>query len=1409
VLIVKKNIFHKKNYQLIFYIPFILFILLFILLFSRRIFFEKNYIQSQSKIQGVYISQIISNKIENQFAQLHEIGNFLKNSNQNPEKLTNEEKNILYQFLNLNHNINAINLISDDGKKIFWSTNPQEAINTPNNQFTLLKKDNYIGQDIHHSILNTSVLSMRIEIKMNGKKYFLSSPYKIDSLLQVTNNESFPWIVSIEDQRDSSIVGQIENKKVLFPKKLDNKNNIVQSITPITGLPLVVKIAASKTLISKTIIQSLHPLMWFTIVMSFVFILITYLMVQLNNKIKKRNQELLHNTDLLKRTNEIQDFIAQVNYFASQLDNENMFLQKVCELAVEKGKLALAVIGKPNDLENLEFLGSYGKVAYLDNLIISVNENDPFGQGPSGRAWRENKAYFNNDFNANLLEKWKERGIALNFKATATIPIYKNREIWGLLILYREDDVVFDHPMQNLLLQLASNISIGLDKIEKTNQLQLLENAVDALSEGLIITDKKREIHFINKAFTTITGYSFDDVQGKNCQFLQGKETDQKMNQKISQKLNEAKIFHGEILNVRKDGQYFWNQLHIDPIKNENNELTHFVGIQKDITKEKEMSDLQNALLENTTSGILIAKNRKIIAYNKTMALMLDRDLHELEYQDTHLIYKDDEEYRKVGLAYKNLEKDKYVDLLNIKIKKKDGTIFPCDLYGKLLSDQKTSVWTYLDATEREQQKQQIENTQSIYKSLVAASNSLLHSTTEMNMINSLCKNLVMNTNFHVVWLYQPDEQGNFNIISKASQDDEGLDFLNKIKVSLEDSSLASVMAWKKQKTIFYNNIQKEKNYSIYCQYFENLQWNSVLATPVFRAGKIWGVLTFITKENDFFNETSQDACKQVAALLGHGLDEFDYKLLLKNIRNAEKKSARTDVLTKLPNRLAFEEYLSFALKRAERYKKSIAVCFIDLDDFKPINDKFGHAVGDLFLQKLVVALKSKIRNHEFLARLGGDEFVLVLENLDEDQKLEQLKIALNRLHSAIENIFDLGEERFAKVGMTVGVSFYPTDAKEPDTLLRLADAAMYSNKTQKINRKNWWGIFSQNDLTTIKIDQDNDVDLFGEEANYLLSSIQNIVQEKINSQFIKDYQKEFLNNINKYSFLQNRCLNDLQDKQIQHFLLIISPNLKENEFLKKTQEIAALHSFLGFSNVLLEKYFSMYEKFLYSIIENDRIPNNQKYKILKLAISRIRLSFQIQIKTIEEIDNLYFHFFEKKEFKESENILGDVLKNLITLPEIAYAMLLKPDDHHQLKPILSNGNNIDILLQDIQNNYINFNLNETKNSQEDFIKKTWFSKEKQYIHSLDVLDEKNEWRKIFIEHKIKSAIAVPIVNKNGMQFVLVLYGNITHQFSSEWMKSWLQLLDNFFNRLFGQKHKLIEKEHQNNVQISRELLYQ
>jgi len=133
-------------------------------------------------------------------------------------------------------------------------------------------------------------------------------------------------------------------------------------------------------------------------------------------------------------------------------------------------------------------------------------------------------------------------------------------------------------------------------QIEKS----LLIDAIDKTSEGLAISDARQPdnpLVFVNNGFTQITGYRAEDILGKNCRFLQGPQTNEEATAVIRQSLREGKHCVVELKNHKKDGTAFWNRLSLNPIRDEKGEITHFVGVQSDITESKKLEEMLSSLV--------------------------------------------------------------------------------------------------------------------------------------------------------------------------------------------------------------------------------------------------------------------------------------------------------------------------------------------------------------------------------------------------------------------------------------------------------------------------------------------------------------------------------------------------------------------------------------------------------------------------------------------------------------------------------------------------------------------------------------------------------------------------------------------------------------------------------------------
>ena len=159
--------------------------------------------------------------------------------------------------------------------------------------------------------------------------------------------------------------------------------------------------------------------------------------------------------------------------------------------------------------------------------------------------------------------------------------------------------------------------------------------------------------------------------------------------------------------------------------------------------------------------------------------------------------------------------------------------------------------------------------------------------------------------------------------------------------------------------------------------------------------------------------------------------------------RDAMAHLAHHDALTGLPNRRMFQQRLGQVLELSRRSGRSCALLFVDLDDFKAINDTRGHAVGDLVLQAVARTIVGAVRQVDTVAPLAGDEFTVLCENVDSEEAALQI---VTKLQHAFEPPLDIDGEPLA-VRASIGLSLFPRDAQDARTLMASADAAMYRIK--------------------------------------------------------------------------------------------------------------------------------------------------------------------------------------------------------------------------------------------------------------------------------------------------------------------------------------------------------------------------
>lgn len=203
------------------------------------------------------------------------------------------------------------------------------------------------------------------------------------------------------------------------------------------------------------------------------------------------------------------------------------------------------------------------------------------------------------------------------------------------------------------------------------------------------------------------------------------------------------------------------------------------------------------------------------------------------------------------------------------------------------------------------------------------------------------------------------------------------------------------------------------------------------------KSGEVYAVLT------------SLSTVKDEQGNIHHFIGIFADITLLKNQQYNLERIAHFDVLTGVPNRVLLPDRIDQAIVHTKRFQNLMAVCYLDLDGFKPVNDMYGHETGDLLLIEVSRLIKECLRAGDTLARIGGDEFVLVLQDINESSECESV---LARILAKVAEPIELSGHTVS-VSVSLGFTLYPLDSADAETLVRHADQAMYSAKKHGRNR--------------------------------------------------------------------------------------------------------------------------------------------------------------------------------------------------------------------------------------------------------------------------------------------------------------------------------------------------------------------
>ncbi|MGC9173859.1 MAG: sensor domain-containing diguanylate cyclase [Athalassotoga sp.] len=375
-----------------------------------------------------------------------------------------------------------------------------------------------------------------------------------------------------------------------------------------------------------------------------------------------------------------------------------------------------------------------------------------------------------------------------------------------------------------------------------------------------------------------------------------------------------------------------------------------------------------------------------------------------------------------------------------------------------LIADQNAKI------EELTHQKHRFEILKSMYDSVILVENELLEAKDEDDILQGVCDRMTEIGLFDFVGIAIPNDKKilRYKFLSGNAKE-LVLTAQNEFP---DDASVlyAADICFKTQRIFVLSEIQKfepdgyEKIWID--KVYESQGWKDVIALPLFRNGSIYGILSATSKTENFFAGEIKALAEIFAKILGNTLENIDARKKLISQLFESQYLATHDPLTGLFNRIGIMERVDNVISRSKREKKYMAVGIIDIDDFKLVNDTYGHSAGDNLLIEFGRRLESLIRGEDLIGRIGGDEFVMVILVKSE----EDIDILMKRFEISLSEPFKVGDESIY-VKVSVGFTLYPEDNNEFDVLLRHADKALYVKKETKNRRNKFWGIYKSDDF--------------------------------------------------------------------------------------------------------------------------------------------------------------------------------------------------------------------------------------------------------------------------------------------------------------------------------------------------------
>jgi diguanylate cyclase (GGDEF)-like protein/PAS domain S-box-containing protein len=534
--------------------------------------------------------------------------------------------------------------------------------------------------------------------------------------------------------------------------------------------------------------------------------------------------------------------------------------------------------------------------------------------------------------------------------------------------------------------------------------LRLLRRAVEATDSGILIVDMRSAdmpVVYANRGFEDMTGYDAADIIGHDCRFVRSDPRDVEQRSAVSDALRDRTELRVLLRSLRKDGGSFWNDFYMAPVRDDDGTVTHMVSVCNDVS-ERERNEERFQLIARATSDAVWDWDFESDTTWRSDNIYALFGYAPGEFAGTlqaweALLHPEDRQ-RVMCSVRAGVESGATEWECHYRLQRKDGSYADVHDRGFILRDMNgravRALGGMLDITQRNRDETSL---RLLRRAVEATDNGILIADARQPDFPIV----YANSAFEEITGYAPAE-----VIGRNCRVLQGDD---RSQAGIE--TMRQALREQRETRVLLRNYRKDGT----------LFWNDLHVAPVSDDS---GVLSH-------FVGVISDASER---------QRYEEQLAYR---------ATHDELTGLPNRQLLEDRLQQAILAAGRHGREAAVVFVDLDDFKLVNDSLGHGAGDIALKTVAGRLLGAVRGTDTVGRFGGDEFVIVLTEQTDDAGMEQ---ALDRIKTALVQPIELAGKPHV-LTPSIGYCRYPQAGQDAETLLKHADLAMYEAKRLGRNR--------------------------------------------------------------------------------------------------------------------------------------------------------------------------------------------------------------------------------------------------------------------------------------------------------------------------------------------------------------------